>query len=241
MGAKGRVQYCSNRTKPHLLPPRLASVNLRVIMSYNDFSLETISSVLGVSAGPADLFPHLDPAPVPPWLRDMLDRGMRQVLLSEKARSEFIVVPVLLACQEMSTGALAIYSGQRLDVDPARGLVGECDFILSAAPPVPALRAPLVTIVEAKRNEVESGVWQCIAQMVGAREFNQRAGTGPAVVYGCVTNGEAWQFLRLADSVAGIDRRRYYIDNIGGILAVLGAIVSTAGPPAQVPPPTGAE
>src|SRR6516164_11721250 len=110
-------------------------------MPYNDFSLETVSSVLGVSAGPADLFPNLDPVPVPSWLRDMLDRGMRQVLLSEKARSEFIVVPILLACQELSGGAIAIYSGQRLDVDPERGLVGECDFILSAAPPVPALRA----------------------------------------------------------------------------------------------------
>jgi hypothetical protein len=195
-------------------------------MPYNDFSLETVTSILGISVGPADLFPKLEAAPVPAWLRESLERGMRQVLLSEKARSEFIVVPILLACQEMSAGAVAIYSGQRLDVDPERGLVGECDFILSAAPPVPALRAPLVTIVEAKRNEVESGVWQCIGQMAGAREFNQRAGTGPSTVYGCVTNAEAWQFLRLSGSTAEIDRRRYYIDNVGGILAVFRAIVA---------------
>jgi hypothetical protein len=158
---------------------------------------------------------------------------MRQVLLSEKARSEFIVVPILLACQELSAGTIAIYSGQRLDVDPERGLVGECDFILSAAPPVPALRAPLVTIVEAKRNEVESGVWQCIAQMVGAREFNLRSGGGPEAIYGCVTNAEAWQFLRLSGAVAGIDRRRYYIDNVGGLLAVFQAIVAGAMPLSQ--------
>jgi len=199
-------------------------------MPYNDFSLETVTSVLGVSAGPADLFLNLDPVPVPSWLRELLDRGMRQVLLSEKARSEFIVVPILLACQELSASAIAIYSGQRLDVDPDRGLVGECDFILSAAPPVPALRAPLVIIVEAKRNEVESGVWQCIAQMVGAREFNQRSGSGPKEIYGCVTNAEAWQFLRLSGSVAGIDRRRYYIDNVGGLLAVFEAIVTSTVP-----------
>src|SRR5438105_10048123 len=208
-------------------------------MPYNDFSLETISSVLGVNAGPADLFPNLEPVPVPSWLREMLDRGLRQVLLSEKARSEFIVVPILLACQELSDGAIAIYSGQRLDVDPDRGLVGECDFILSAAPPVPALRAPLVTIVEAKRNEVESGVWQCIAQMVGARAFNQRSGGGPEVIYGCVTNAEAWQFLRLSGSVAGIDRRRYYIDNVGGVLAVFQAILTRAVSPNPPLPQTG--
>jgi hypothetical protein len=197
-------------------------------MAYNDFSLETVASVLGVSAGPADLFPDLKAAPAPIWLQEMLERGMRQILLSEKARSEFIVAPVLLACQEMCAGGIAIYSGQRLDVDPDRGLVGECDFILSATPPVPALRAPLVTIVEAKRNEVESGVWQCLAQMVGAQEFNQRSHAGPEEIYGCVTNAEAWQFLRLSGSAGGIDRHRYYIDNVGAILAVFLAIVAGA-------------
>jgi hypothetical protein len=67
--------------------------------------------------------------------------------------------------------------------------------------------------------------------MVGAREFNQRSGGGPAAVHGCVTNGEAWQFLRLVGAAAGIDRHRYYIDNVGRILAVLGAIVSEAVSP----------
>src|SRR5947209_7206824 len=202
-------------------------------MAYTDFSVESIASDLGLMIETVELFPGLIPLPIPEWLRDMLERGTRQSLLSEKARGEFIVVPILLACQEQSPGAVSIYSGQRLDVDPARGLVGECDFILSATPPLPALRAPLVTIVEAKRNEVESGVWQCIAQMVGAREFNQRAGGGPEVIYGCVTNGEAWQYLRLSGSVAGIDRRRYYIDNVGGPLAVFEAIIATASRPIQ--------
>jgi hypothetical protein len=198
-------------------------------MQYTDFSLETISTTLGVSVEPGDLFPALSPIPVPPWLREMLDRGIRQVLLSEKARSEFIVVPILLACQELSPEKLAIYSGQRLDVDPDRGLVGECDFILAATSPVPALRAPLVIIVEAKKNDVESGVWQCIAQMVGVQVFNERAGNSPAAVYGCVTNGEAWQFLRLVDQTAAIDIRRYYIDNVGGILAAFSSIVGHVG------------
>jgi hypothetical protein len=41
-----------------------------------------------------------------------------------------------------------------------------------------------------------------------------------------VTNGEAWQFLRLEGNEAGIDRRRYYIDNVGGILAVFGVMLA---------------
>lgn len=209
-------------------------------MPYNDFSLETISTTLGVSVETASLFPALPPGPVPQWLREMLDRGTRQVLLSEKARSEFIVVPVLLACQELSPVPISIYSGQRLDVDPGRGLIGECDFILAATAPVPALRAPLMIIVEAKKNDVESGVWQGIAQMVGARIFNERSGRPPAPVYGCVTNGEAWQFLRLVDQRAEIDVRRYYIDNVDGILAVFGRIVGHGvSDPVLEPPMSG--
>ncbi len=200
-------------------------------MAYTDFSLDTALNGLGLAAKTIDLFPGLAPAEVPPWLRAMLDRGTRQVLLSEKARSEFLVVPILLACQELNPGSLTIYSGQRLDVDPARGLVGECDFILSATAPLPGLRAPLVTIVEAKKHDIESGIWQCVAQMMGALVFNERAGHAVPEIFGCVTNGETWQFLRLADQSIGIDRRRLYIDDVGGILAAFLAILGRAQGP----------
>ena len=194
-------------------------------MAYTEFTLETVDRILGVAPQPADLFPGLIPLAVPDWLRDGLARGMQMSMVSEKARSEFIVVPILLASRELSRNAIAIYSGQRLDVSPDQGLVGECDFILAATPPVPILRAPLVTIVEAKKNDVEGGLGQCVAQMVGARLFNEKAGK-TAPIYGCVTTGETWQFLRLEPTAVSIDRARYYIDNVGAILAVLQAIIA---------------
>jgi hypothetical protein len=201
-------------------------------MAYTDFSLETVDQVLGVTAVPADLFPGLSPLPVPAWLQEVLAKGMDLALLSEKARSEFIVVPILLASRELSHNAIAIYSGQRLDADPKRGLIGECDFILAATPPVPLLRAPLVTIVEAKKNDIEGGLGQCVAQMVGARLFNEKAGRSPPHIFGCVTTGEAWQFLRLEAAAVSIDRARYYIDNVGAILAVFQAIIVQSRAPA---------
>jgi hypothetical protein len=196
-------------------------------MSYTDFSIDTVMTGLDLEIVSTEIFPALEPLQVQPWLRDLLDRGSHQVLLSEKARSEFIVAPILLAAQELTQGAVTIYSGQRLDVDPARGLVGECDFILSATLPLPGLRAPLVTIVEAKKHDIESGIWQCIAQMMGARLFNERAGSPIEAIYGCVTSGEVWQFLRLSHGVATIDHRRFYLDNVGLILA---AFVGILGP-----------
>ncbi len=195
-------------------------------MTYSDFTLELVEKLFGVHVHQADLFPSLAQVSAPAWLGEVLGRSKQLALVSEKARSEFIVAPILLASRELSRGAFAIYSGQRMDVRAEQGLVGECDFILAATEPVPVLHAPIVTIVEAKKNDVEGGLGQCAAQMVAARMLNEKEGKPAARVYGCVTTGEAWQFLSLEQSQLSIDRARHYIDNVSLILAVFQAIVA---------------
>src|SRR5438270_9228539 len=118
-------------------------------MSYSEFTLDAIELQFGIVTQEASLFPDTPAAQVPDWLPGWLARGTRLALISEKSRSEFIVVPMLLAARELCGDRVAIFSGQRLDVDAGRGLVGECDFILALGPPVPPLRAPAVTVVEA--------------------------------------------------------------------------------------------
>ena len=200
-------------------------------MAYADFSLESVEATFGLIALPGDLFPGLEKLPVPAWLGELLDRGRRSAaLVSEKARSEFLVAPILLAARELVLGDLSIYSGQRLDVDPSRGLVGECDYILATTPNVARLRAPLVTVLEAKKGDIEASLGQCVAQSVAARLFNERAGAVSRPLFGCVTSGEDWQFLRLEGEEIIIDRKRLYIDNVGGILATLQAIIEPRRP-----------
>jgi hypothetical protein len=195
-------------------------------MAFSDFTLERIAQTLGVTTRNAFLFPDPRMVEAPAWLLDSLKKLTQLSLISEKARSEFIVVPILLASRELCPTQLAIFSGQRLDVDSALGLVGECDFILAATEDVPPLRAPIATIVEAKKNDIEAGLGQCVAQMVAARMFNQVAGRGEYPVFGCVTTGEVWQFLQLTEKTAAIDRRRYYLDNVEGILAAILEIIA---------------
>ena len=197
-------------------------------MSYSEFTLEMVEQKLGVTTQEADLFPASPSAPVPEWLPGWLARGTRLALISEKSRSEFIVVPMLVAGRELCGDQFAIFSGQRLDVDPDKGLVGECDFILAVGPALPPLHAPLMTVVEAKKNDVEGGTGQCIAEMVAAQRFNEMEGRTAVPVFGCVTTGETWQFLRLADGVALLDRQRYYLDNVSGILGMIQAIYQEA-------------
>jgi hypothetical protein len=197
-------------------------------MSYSDFTLQSIETTFGVTSRSDTLFDKGIAAPVPPWLQELLERSLQSPLISEKARSELIVMPVLLACRELSHNAIAIFSGPRLDVSPEQGLLGECDFILARTSPIPELRSPLMAIVEAKKNDVESGLGQCVAQLIGARLFNEKTGQRIPAVYGCVTTGEVWQFLRLQDSVAIIDRQRFYLDNLAGILGIFQAILNEA-------------
>lgn len=198
-------------------------------MAYTEFTVESAEATLGVTINPGTLFPDLTPDPVPGWLTDQLARGMRLALVSEKARSEFIVAPILLAVREASGDRIAILSGQSLAVDPARGLVGECDFLLARSEPVPRLRAPLLAVVEAERNDIDGGLGQCVAQMVAAQLYNERAGQPLETIYGCVTTGEDWQFLGLTGAAVTLHRPRLYIDNVGSVLAAFSRAVG--GPP----------
>ena len=194
-------------------------------MPYSDFTLDTVEKALGLTIQLSDLFPDLASVPVSGWLAESLAQGKRRAaLVSEKARSEFIVVPILLAAGQLTTQDLTIFSGQRLDVEPSLSLVGECDFLLALTPPVPRLKAPLVAILEAKKGDIEAGLGQCIAQTFAARLFNERAGEPDRSLFGCVTTGNDWQFFRLDGPVVLLDRKVWFLQDVGGILATLNAI-----------------
>ena len=80
--------------------------------------------------------------------------------------------------------------------------------------------------MEAKREDIPSGLGQCVAAMVGARTFNERAGVAAAPVYGAVTTGNNWRFAKLEGDVVFIDRPEYYLPQVGKILGILGAMAT---------------
>lgn len=195
-------------------------------MRYCDFGLDTIERLLKLELVTAELFPSVAPVETPTWLPDMLERMHRTLpLVSEKARCEAIVAPVLQAATELGGPPLSIFSGVRLDQNPESGLAGECDFIIARTTSVPRLKAPLLTVVEAKRADLELGLAQCIAQMEGVRQFNLAAGA-TIPVFGAVTTGELWQFLKLVPGVLTIDSRRYPLHPLPDLLSVLSHILS---------------
>ena len=195
-------------------------------MPYKTFSLAKVESKFGLSSREKLLFPDVVPVDVPERLVGWLEWSLQATsLMSEKSRSESIVAPILTAVQRTAPGPLAIFSGQRLDVDESQDLVGECDFIMARAEPIPRLKAPIAIIVEAKRSDISLSLGQCAAQMVAARIFNERDGSERRQMFGCVTTGEDWQFLLLDGNELLFDAKRCYLDNLTRILGVLHTIV----------------
>lgn len=189
--------------------------------SYSAFSLDMVRQRFTIEIHLQRFFADIPRVDATELLRASLARASTVALLSEKARSEFIVAPILLELKEILENRVSIYSGIRLDVAPLEGLQGICDFIVSKAPPLPILQAPLIMMVEAKKNDIEEGLGQCAAEMVAAQRFNQGEGKQSLAVYGCVTTGELWQFLKLSASLLQIDPEKIYIEHIDKILGML--------------------
>lgn len=140
---------------------------------------------------------------------------------TEKARSELIVTPILLEIYRRFSPNLSLFSGVALSVDATQGLNGECDFILSASTNQLEVSAPVLTIVEAKNNDIKSGLGQCAAQLVGAQRFNESQ-QKTTIVYGAVTTGAAWRFMRLQSSQLEVDLTEYFVPlQIATVLGIL--------------------
>ena len=195
-------------------------------MSYTDFDIPRVEKELGLKVRSRELFWQIEFIEPSDWLIESLRRGSENALVSEKSRSEFLVAPVLLALKETSENRLQIFSGQTLNVDANLGLTGECDFILSKTEPTPVLREPIMAVVEAKKNDIELGLGQCTAQMFAAKIFNFRREKDFKEIFGCVTTGETWQFLKLEENLAIVDTNRFFISEVGKILGVFKSITN---------------
>ncbi|MGB7442305.1 MAG: hypothetical protein WA919_14655 [Coleofasciculaceae cyanobacterium] len=198
-------------------------------MAYGDFSLNQVKKAFDLTEKSVQLFPKVSVLEPSSWLQETLSYSLKLALLSssEKARSEFIIAPILIELERHNPDRLSIYSGENLDVDAEKGLKGECDFILAKGPISLTMEAPIISLVEAKKSDIKAGLGQCIAQMLGAQRFNKLEGNEISVVYGCVTTGEDWQFLMLEDTQVSIDNQRYYINELGKVLGVFQSIVDS--------------
>ena len=117
-----------------------------------------------------------------------------------------------------------ILSGVSFDVDRARGLTGYCDYLIARSTELFFVRGPIVAVVEAKREDMVAGLGQCVAEMVAIQLFNEKEGTPRQVVFGCVTSGNLWRFLKLEGTRLSIDQPEYYLRDLPKLLGILASI-----------------
>ena len=194
-------------------------------MAYSDFTLERACRAFELTPK-QEVNLHLGEPEVVvrPSLVAMLQEyvPLATSIHTEKARSEFIVAPILAEIRRLSDHQISLFSGLEFSVAPEKGLTGVCDFILAKSPVQWYLEAPVLMVVEAKNDNIKAGLGQCLAEMVAARMFNETHMHGPTNnLRGVVTTGTLWKFLWLVGTEIHIDTEEYHIDRLGMILAIL--------------------
>ena len=201
-------------------------------MPYSEFTIDTAKSRFGLTIQESPgVFAAFPPVAVGALLTETLAETLplAVAISTEKARSELVVVPVLLEARRRAGGPVSLFSGVEFAVDPERGLTGVCDFLLSLSPEQLTVEAPAVAVVEAKNDNLKSGLGQCIAEVVAAREFNEKRGRPLPRVYGVVTTGSLWKFLALEGDTVLLDPAEYHISGVDRVVGTLVGMLRAPG------------
>jgi hypothetical protein len=193
-------------------------------MSYSDFTLEKVQKTFNlVIKEEQELFTEVKPLVPSSLLKEFLQKNANLALKinTEKARSEMIIAPILLDLRTQMENPISLFSGVDFNVDIQQGLNGTCDFLISASSEQLFIKSPVVTLVEAKKENIMGSLGQCLAEMIAAQIFNQQEGNQIPIILGTVTSGNIWKFLQLEGQECRIDINEYYLKDIGQILGIL--------------------
>jgi len=193
-------------------------------MSYSDFDLRKVKQDLGVKLIEKEhLFSEIKSVDISPFLLELLKENvpLARAINTEKARSELIIANILVEIRKILKHQISLFSGIEFNVDKEKGLNGFCDFIISASQEQLTLNRPIITLVEAKNENIINGLGQCIAEMVAASIFNQAENNPLKELYGVVTTGTVWKFLKMDNLNVFIDLDEYSIEHPDKIIGIL--------------------
>ncbi len=207
-------------------------------MPYSNFTVEEVRDKFTLKVRYAGFLPELEPIPPSEYLQMALSKGLTyQIKGSEKARSEFVIAPILLELRDLSNSSVSVFSGEDFTVDRELGLSGICDFLISRTDDELVIDAPVITLVEAKKGVLSDGwgqiatqgseetseqsVAKCIAEMVAAKKFNETKGRKIEYIYGIVTSGSLWHFFQMEEDLVSIDPVEYSLAPVERLLAIL--------------------
>ncbi len=198
-------------------------------MAYSDFTFIKLKQKFDIQQRGINLFKTEKIRLITPseGLQKYIERGRSMPLLTEKAKSEALIFPIIREVQDLND-SISVFSGYPFNIDSNAELNGAPDFMISAQPEIVEPQSPIFCLVETKTKTPEDGFAQCAAEMYAARLFNQQNNDPHEIIYGAVTNGYDWCFLKLEGSSVFIDTDRYFINELPKLLGILQFIVDQA-------------
>lgn len=192
-------------------------------MPYSSFTLAKAKKEFGLTTAEGGRFlPPIDPIAPSSRLQEALeDLPWAIAVGSQKAKSEGIIYPILQEVRRILKNQVSLFSGRDFTVDVNKGLNGYVDYLISRSQEQLEIEAPVVVVGEAKRDNLNEGLGQCIAEMVAAQMFNQDNQMNISTIYGSVSNGTQWRFLKLEGSTVTIDLMDYSLPPVDQILGFL--------------------
>jgi hypothetical protein len=198
-------------------------------MSYSNFTIKQVQEDFNLEiVEKLGIFSKIEPSEISEYFAITLEENIPLAISinTEKARSELLISNVLIEIRKNFDRKISFFSGIEFNIDKEKNLNGFCDFIISLSSEQLFIKSPIITLVEAKNENIMSGLGQCVAEMIAARMFNEKEGNKVPIIYGLITTGIFWRFLKLKDNTIHIDLRDYSIqDNPGRIIGILSAMV----------------
>ena len=110
---------------------------------------------------------------------------------------------------------LKIWKGAPLESDR---LQGEADYLVTENQAF--IETPMLCVIEAKKDDFEQGLAQCLVEMQACQWQNNQAGKQIDVL-GIVTNGQGWVFYKLTLAGKVYETRTYISDDAAQTLGAL--------------------
>lgn len=192
-------------------------------MAYKKYTAKEVDELLLLKLVEVDLFENQAIQLQTPSLRLSLNIEMARemAITTKKAVSEYLVSPILSEIKIANKNKVTLFSGEQINVDRTRNLNGEVDFFFTKKTHSFGMKSPILCIAEAKIGLIDKGIPQAAAQMYAARLKNEQEGKPIPVIYGAVTDGKTWRFLKLEEQTLYTDYNILYLDNLQLLLGTL--------------------
>jgi hypothetical protein len=136
--------------------------------------------------------------------------------LKQSEEGKKIIIDLVFVEALQAFPRLKIWKGAALESETAHGAA---DYLITEN--FDYAEAPFLCVAEAKKDDFEQGLAQCLVEMQACRWSN---GERAIDVFGVVTNGEGWKFYRLAVDGQVFGTPLYALKDLPDILGILNGI-----------------